>query len=146
MPSGPRPCVTGIMSGQGGGHGGRERAGRGRSVVGRGRAVKRRPPFKRSYFSSFSVPAWDFGVEVSTWLISLRWEDSAFRHRLLKTDAARGEKQGGWELQGAASDVGQSAACRGFPLRALRSVSHRLRTPEVWECCEQKLTESHGRC
>lgn len=105
------------MSGQGGGReggGGVEGAGRGRWWVVAG-PVKRRPPFKRSYFNSFSAPAWDFGVKVSTWLISFQWEDSAFRHRCSNGLGWCGKKKrGGWELQGAAerpSDVGQSAAC-----------------------------------
>lgn len=112
-------------------------------MVGRSGAVKRRPPFKPSYFNSFSVPAWDSGVKVSTLLISLQWEDSAFRHRRSNGHGA-GEKQGGWELQGAASDVGQSAACRAFPLLALWSLSHRLRTLEVWECREQSSQRVRG--
>lgn len=126
------------MSGQGGGTERGVRAGRGRWWV-----VKRRPPFKPSYFNSFSVPAWDFGVKVSTWLISLQWEDSAFRHRRANGRGA-GKKRRGRELQGAASDVGQSAACGADPPLALRSLSHRLRTQEVWERCERSSQRVRG--
>lgn len=77
-----------------GGEWGVEGAGRGRWWVVAG-PVKRRPPFKRSYFNSFSAAAWDFGVKVSTWLISFQWEDSAFRHRRSNGLGWRGKKKTG---------------------------------------------------
>lgn len=141
MPSGPRPCVTGIMSGQAGGDGGMEGAGRGRWWVVAG-PVKRRPPFKRSYFNSFSAPAWDFGVKVSTWLISFQWEDSAFRHRRSNRLGWCGKKKN--EEVGSSKEppsgplMSDNPLLVGvLPLLTVRTLSHRPRTQrvtqEVWE-------------
>lgn len=114
-----------------------EGAGRGRWWVVAG-PVKRRPPFKRSYFNSFSAPAWDFGVKVSTGLISFQWEDSAFRHRRSNGLGRCGKKNG---------EVGSYKEPPSGPLMSdnpllvgvfpLLTLSHRPRTrcvtQEVWE-------------
>lgn len=109
-------------------------------MVGRSRASEEEAPIHSSYFNSFSAPAWDFGVKVSTWLISFQWEDSAFRHRRSNGLGWRGKKKkngevGSYKEPPSGPLMSDNQLLVGvFPLLTL---SHRPRTrcvtQEVWE-------------